>query len=218
MTHTNTRGVVVPDSGDDILSSLEASLNALGVIIPAASVASARSMLASAEAAGTLPTAAHPAYFDVGSKPVMYRATGSKGTNGVYALDIVNEPWSKEYTVGGSTTTKAAGSQSTLITADIPTAPYDRTILAWGMANGSTNNVNGLKILMRNRDGNTWRWEAGASQQSAVVFNLDICPAGVDPQVILAATWGGTGNSTLTISSATDANRLMVLAFPRSMA
>ena len=40
---------------------------------------------------------------------------------------------------------------------------------------------------------------------------------GVDPQVILALSFGGTGNSTATISSSAGTNRLIVEAKPITM-
>lgn len=216
MAHNTWNGVPVPDAGDGILSSLEAAFSAAGVIQPAASVAAARTALTAAETAGTTPTSAHPAFLDVGG--VIYRSTGQKTAAGVWSIAPINEPESVEQSYAGGTISRAANSQHALITSTLPVRPYDRTILAWGMVNAAVSGTVGLRLLMRNREGNTARWEQNESQSTQSVFNMDICPAGVDPQVILALSFGGTSASTARISTAADANRLMVIAFPRTMA
>ena len=63
----------------------------------------------------------------------------------------------------------------------------------------------------------TSRWATGSSAETQLAINSGVVPAGADPQVILALSFGGTGNSTATISSAADANRLIVEAKPITM-
>ena len=88
MAHSTIKGATVPDAGDDLLAAWDAYDRTVGTIMPADSIAAARTKLASAEAAGVGPTAAHPWYFDMGG--TIYRATGEKSKEGVFKLAPVN--------------------------------------------------------------------------------------------------------------------------------
>ena len=87
--HNTAKGATIPDPGDDLLAAWDAYDQTVGTIMPTDSIAAARTTLASAEAAGTGPTAAHPWYFDMNN--VIYRATGAKSSGGVFTLAPVNE-------------------------------------------------------------------------------------------------------------------------------
>ena len=65
--HSTPKGVPVPDAGDDILSSLEKSFSAAGIVVPFPTIAGFRAALAAAEAAGSPATSTHPWYGDIGS-------------------------------------------------------------------------------------------------------------------------------------------------------
>ena len=58
MAHRTIKGATVPDAGDDLLAAWDAYDRSVGTIMPADSPAAARTILASAEAAGVGPTAA----------------------------------------------------------------------------------------------------------------------------------------------------------------
>ena len=79
------------------------------------------------------------------------------------------------------------------------------SVIAMGMVNASVSGIIGLRILILNAGGATARWETGEGLQTQTIINSGIVPTSVDPQVILALSFGGTGNSTATISSSADA-------------
>ena len=209
------RGVTIPTVGEDILPTLSEMVRTSGTIRTAASVAAARSVLTAAQAAGVGPTTTAPAYFDIGG--VIYRADGTTSA-GVWALTPVseNEGHVGTFTPSG-TITRTPGSQHALITSALPARPYDRYVSATGMVNASVAGTVGLRILILNTGGATSRWETGASLQTQVAINAGIVPAGADPQVILALAFGGSSNSTVTVSAGADANRLLVQAQPITM-
>ena len=215
MTYTHfLRGVQIPEAGDKILPGLGEIARTTGSIRAVDSVAAARSILTGAESVGLAPSPQYPAYFDIGG--IIYRATGTK-SSGAWVLGPVNEIEAHVNTTGGGSITREPGAQHALITSSLPMRPYKRIVSAQGMVNASVNGTVGLRLLILNQAGATARWETGAAQQTQTVINSGIVPAGVDPQVILALSFGGTGNSTATISSAADANRLIVEAKPLTM-
>ena len=209
----NWKGIPIPEAGDSLLESYAAGFNKAGVIQRVDSIAAARTALASAEAKGLTPSEAAPAYFDIGS--LLYRSVGVKNASGAFTLQAMNEVQANEQmTTTAGTITMSAGSQRMIITSTLPVAPYPRAVFAWGMASATVKGICGLRLLILNRDGQTARWEDNSAMESRAVFNMGVIPAGVNPDIILAMSFGGTGNSTITFSSAADANRLMVLAFP----
>lgn len=209
----NWKGIPLPEAGDSLLESYAAGFNKAGVIQRVDSIAAARTALASAEAQGLTPSEAAPAYFDIGS--LLYRSVGVKNVSGAFTLQAMNEVQANEQsTRTAGTITRPAGSQRMIITSTLPVAPYPRAVFAWGMAAATVRGICGLRLLILDRDGQTARWEDNSAMESRAVFNMGVIPAGVDPNIILAMSFGGTGPSTITFSSAADANRLMVLAFP----
>lgn len=218
MAHAHWRGVSLPDPADGILSSLETAADTAGLITPiSGEVDAARAVVAAAIASGAPISTARPAYLDVGG--ILYRATGEQ-TDGVLRLAPVSEVESTFDTYGGGVHQRESGRQSALITSPLPARPYDRTIIAFGMADAIVSGVAGLRILIMDNDGpSTARWEDNASMQTQTVFSMARVPAGVDPKVILAVNFGGASGkvSKVTFSSAADVNRLAVLAFPVSM-
>ena len=215
MTYLHSlRGVQLPDAGDNILPSLGEITRTTGSIRAVASVTEALMILTAAETAGLAPTPQYPAYFDIGG--IVYRAAGAK-INSVWTLSPVNEVEVKVNSYAGGTITRESGAQHALITSSLPARPYGRVVSAQGMVNASASGTIGLRILILNAGGATARWETGAGLQTQTAINSGVVPAGVDPQVILALSFGGTGNSTATISSSTDANRLIVEAKPITM-
>ena len=209
------RGVQIPEAGEAILPSLGEIARTTGSIRAVASVTEALTILTAAETAGLAPTPQYPAYFDIGG--IIYRASGTKNASGVWILGPVNEIEAHVNTYSGGTITRESGAQHALITSSLSARPYKRIVSATGMVNASTSGTIGLRILILNAGGATARWETGAGLQTQTAINSGVVPAGTDPQVILALTFGGTGNSTATISSSADANRLIVEAKPITM-
>ena len=220
MAHSTIKGATVPDAGDDLLAAWDAYDRTVGTIMPANSPAAARTILASAEAAGVGPTAAHPWYFDMAG--IIYRATGAKTATGAFTLAPVNEV--ERYIVEAGNFENTGNSihldkgQWAIANANAPTKPYDRIAFAWGMADGyftagSGSGIN-LEILIQNKDGQIARFPNTGTEQSTSVMSMGYVPAGVDPEVILAAK----GDGTFTITNNSAANRLLVLFFPVSMA
>lgn len=216
---TNTpKGSTVPQAGDPLLDAWTNYDASVGIISQFASIAAMRTALAAAEAAGTPATPAHPWYMDDGSGNV-YRANGGKGSNNVYGLTPLNMPEGHDDTDNvGLKVTRSPGSQHQIVTSKLPVRPYRRMVFALGMCNASVSGTVGLRVLINNKEGNTARWETDAAAQTQMSANIGFVEAGADPQVIMAASFGGTKPSTLTVSSAADAVRLCVLAWPVTMA
>lgn len=220
MAHSTIKGATIPDPGDDILGAWDAYDRTVGTIMPTDSIAAARTTLASAEAAGTGPTTAHPWYFDMAG--IIYRATGAKTATGLFAIAPVNEVERYPVDAGNFENT---GSQIhidegrwAIAHAKALTKPYDRIAFAWGMADGyfiagSGSGIN-LEIRIRNQDGPIARFPNTGTEQSTSVMSMGYVPAGVYPDVILAAQ----GDGTFTITNNSAANQMLVLFFPVSMA
>ena len=215
--HNTWKGVPVPDAGDDLLGSYETGLTAAGIIIPAASVAAARVMLAAAEAAGVLPSAAHPAYFDIGSN--IYRSVGTKGTNNVFDLKMINEPdFQEDNIAAGAKITGVSGQVKNLITSTLPTRPYRRTVLAWAMVDAQVSGVAGLKVVVQGGDGQSSRWETNSDMTTQTAMNMRSVEAGVAPDIRAQISFGGSGlTSTVTCGTNTNDLKLGVIAWPVSM-
>ena len=215
MTTTNVWGVPVIGAGDGLLEAWKLLADTgIRPNVPVASVAAARTLLTQAEAQGIAPTSTTPAYFDING--IIYRSTGEKN-GGVWVLAPINETEVAVGKYGGGTITRESGAQHALITSTLPSRPYDRIVTAQGMVNASVSGTIGLRILILNTGGATSRWATGSSAETQLAINSGVVPAGADPQVILALSFGGTGNSTATISTAADANRLIVEAKPITM-
>lgn len=216
---TNTpKGSVVPQAADALLDAWTKYDASVGIISQFASIAAFRTALAAAEAAGTPATASHPWFGDMNG--IIYRATGSKGSDNVYDLLPINMvEGHDDVSAGaqGAAITRTPGSQHQIITSKLPVRPYRRMVLAIGMANASVNGTCGLRILINNREGNTARWSTDSTAETVMAVNIGFVEAGADPQVIMAATFGGTTNSTITFSRDVNSNRLDVLAFPVTM-
>lgn len=210
------KGPDLPNPGDNILPAWAAFAQTAGIIVKASDVAAARLILDKAEADSVAPTADNPAYFAIGKN--LYRSDGIKNDSSVWTLEAINETECVQQTyVGTGGITKAAGESMSIITSSLPTRNYDRLVVAFGLANASTTNVNGLRITINGATGNTARWEKDSSNESTMVVNTAVIKAGVTPSILLEATWGGTGNSTVKFSTAADANRLISMAWPISM-
>lgn len=218
MSTQHWKGTVIPSEGDDILASWPEFVDTAGVSIRASDIASARAMAESAISDGHTIDATHLASFLIGGTGQPRRRYTMDGTRTSGVLNLLKDDMVEgvENSYAGGTITKGTGTQHALITSSLPVQPYPRIALALGMVNAGVTGTIGLKTLILNRDGQTSRWETGGGQQSQVSMNMGIIPAGTDPQIILALAFGGTGNSTATISSAADANRLTVFAWPIS--
>lgn len=218
MAHEHWRGVSLPDPADGILSSLETAADTAGLITPlVGDIAAARALVASALAAGAPISAARPAYLDVGG--ILYRATGEQ-VDGVLRLAPVSEVESAFDTFRGGRYQRQSGAQSALVTSKLPARPYDRTIVAFGMADATVSGTAGLRLLVvDNSQPVTARWEDNSTYETQTTFTIARVPAGVDPKVILAVSFGGASGkvSTVQFSEAADVNKLAVLAFPVSM-
>jgi hypothetical protein len=218
MSTKHWKGGTVPQAGDDLLDAWTVHDDAAGLIIGASSIAAARTLLEQAITDGATISTGNLATVLIGGSGEPRRSYTADGTRagGVLQLLKDDEVEVVENTYGGGTITRAAGNQNAIITSTLPTRPYPRVVVAFSMVNAAVSGTIGLKTLILNRDGQTARWETGAAAQSQVSMNMGVIPAGTDPQIITALTFGGTGNSTATVSSSADANRLTVIAFPTS--
>lgn len=222
----NTKGIPVPESGDDLLTAYAAGFNAAGVVIPATSIADARAMVSKAESEGNPPTNAHPWYFDV--KGVLYKCTGYKGGNGIWDLQCMNQADTANNMVGPSvqgTHTRAVGQWKHLVSCEMQVKPYDRAYMAIGTAwIRVTAGVVDLELYNSSRDVSTQFKSRvnGADDGNTTVNGMGFIPAGVKPDISMyvAATRGAgvsPGPATFQLSADTW-SRLLVMAWPISMA
>ena len=217
-------GITVPEAGDGIPESWEKMAMGLGVGIPAASIAAARTKLTQAEAAGTAPTMTNPATFLIGEgiRRVQYVSDGSK-TDGKWVLSPVNEVEADEVGAGnfkstGGILTLGPNESWEITRANLPARPYDRVIVSWGMCDAWVpTGVMQLMILINGQDGQLARWERGNNENSASTQNMGIVKAGTDPVVILAVRSGTDATNTIQIPANQQMNKLMTLAFPITM-
>lgn len=87
--HANPKGVLVPDSGDDLLTAFDMSMSSAGTIKEYSSIAEFRQAVMSAAAAGRGPSSGSPWYGDV--QGIVYKCSGYAGANGAVDLAPVNE-------------------------------------------------------------------------------------------------------------------------------
>ena len=181
MPTTHWKGVPVPEAGDDLLSAWPAALDAAGIVFPAQSVAAGREILSKAEAAGHPPTAAHPAYLDVGG--VLYRSDGSKNGN-TWILRPINEVQAVEASVPINNTLKLGNGQySGAAQVDLGVRPYDRIVqvsfTVWGrVAAGDID----ATVLLLDRPYRA-RFPNDSTGATVTVTGIRVVPAGQDPKI-----------------------------------
>ena len=216
MPTTHWKGVPVPEAGDDLLSAWPAALDAAGIVFPAQSVAAGREILSKAEAAGHPPTAAHPAYLDVGG--VLYRSDGSKNGN-TWILRPINEVQAVEASVPINNTLKLGNGQySGAAQVDLGVRPYDRIVqisfTVW--ARVTAGDIDATVYLL-DRPYRA-RFPNDSTGASVTVTGVRVVPAGQDPKIRAGFTGAyGTGG-TLSVSGDSAYSTLFALANARSMA
>jgi hypothetical protein len=198
------------------LSAWPAALDAAGIVFPAQSVAAGREILSKAEAADHPPTAAHPAYLDVGG--VLYRSDGSKNGN-TWILRPINEVQAVEASVPINNTLKLGNGQySGAAQVDLGVRPYDRIVqvsfTVWGrVAAGDVD----ATVLLLDRPYRA-RFPNDSTGATVTVTGIRVVPAGQDPKIRCGFTGAyGTGG-TFSISGDSAYSTLFALAHPRSMA
>ena len=218
MAQRNLRNLLVPAPGDPILTSLSQTLAEAGVYVPVASAAAARLLLTQMETAGQTPTPATPLMLLVGSgaQRNAYIADGSKNS-GTWVLQALNEVEVDEQTYSrGTTGTIGDGMYSNMITSALPARPYDRVMTAVANAYGNiTGNVD-LCLQDGGTDISLARWSSG-DRQSATVTNSGIIPANTAPAIRVGIRGGGPSGGSVSLTSDSRLNRLVVVAYPITM-
>lgn len=214
------KGATIPSVGDDLLDAWPAAFDTAGIYIPCASVAAARTILASAITAGHEITPAAPAMFLVGSgaRRVAYVADGVQ-TGGVYVLSPINEP--QRFRAGrtqdaGVTRTLAAGASLNVITTNLGVAPYDRAITIQALCYGQVTGNVWLRAYPPGESYVSARFSAGDTQSQPLPARGKIL-AGQDPAIKLDVIGGGGGGS-ITFGSSGDNTVMFIDAFPITMA
>ena len=214
----NARGVWVPAAGDGLLEGWATAAKQGGMYLPVASVAAARTALDLAAAAGMGATTSNPMLFLVGSgvQKVAYVSDGTKN-NSVWVLAPINEVEVDEQTyTRGTTGTIGDGVYSNMITSALPARPYDRVMTAVANAYGNiTGNVD-LCLQDGGTDISLARWSSG-DRQSATVTNSGIIPANEDPAIRVGIRGGGPSGGSVSLTSDSRLNRLVVVAYPITM-
>jgi len=223
MTDTTWRGVPLMGPGDGILTGLAVLASNLNVGIPVASIAAARTLLTQADVDGVAPTTSNPALFMIGEgvKRVLYTSDGSK-ESGVWILAPINEVEYTEtaYTAGQNITRSGAGLYNRLVTSPLAARPYDRVAIAWGTGTGdvTAGRFNLVARMQGTQDGQLARWDSADAQATVSTMNLARLAAGVDPDINLSIMSAGTGTNTVQMASSANSTKLIVLAFPITMA
>lgn len=219
MSHKHYRGPQIPDADDPILESLDAMMSTALISTVASSVASARAMVESAVNDGKEVSTANPMKFLIGQNE--YVSDGTQA-NGKYYLRPVNEVEYSEvaYTTDQTITRVGQGLYNRLVTADLPTRPYDRVAIGWGVATGdvTAGRFNMVVRMNGTKDGQIARWDSADNANTVSTFNLAKIPAGTDPDINLSTMSAGTGTNTVNMSGSSNSTKLVVLAFPISMA
>ena len=216
MPANHWKGIPIPEAGDDLLSAWPNALDAAGVIFPAQSVAAGREILSKAEAAGHAPTAAHPAYLDVGG--VLYRSDGSKN-GATWILRPINEVQAVEASVPINNTVKLGNGQySGAAQVDLGVRPYDRIVqvsfTVWGRVTAGDIDAT---VLLLDRPYRA-RFPNDSTGATVTVTGVRVVPAGQDPKIRAGFTGAfGTGG-TFSITGDSAYSTLFALANPRSMA
>ena len=205
MPTNHWKNVPIPSVGDDLLKAWADYSDAIGVIVPAASVAAARVLLTKAEADGRGPTPEHPVAFLIHG--IIYTSTGLKGSNNVW--DLTPEGGRETYWMGLTKRSKtyiAAGVyawQDKFTQAGVK--PYDRlckvTATMWAEAWDGVDLVvwvNGYEAYAAFPTGWLGDNSVGSSQ---TVTTWRLIPAGVEPDV-----WAGVRGRRPTSWVATDSN------------
>lgn len=206
----------MPDAGDDLLGAWPAALDAAGLVFPAASVAAAREILTRAEGLGHAPTAAHPAYIDVGG--VLYRADGAKSA-GRWILRPVNEAQAEEGSIPESHQWGLQSDQrADAVSVDLGIRPYDRLVQAvftvWGQVVAGVVDAH-LTIMSRNFAA---RFPSAANGATVTVTGMAVVPAGQNPAVRAGFTGAHGVGGTFNFTSSPQYSGLVATATPRSMA
>ena len=216
MSTLHWKNVTLPGTGDDLLGALPTAVDTAGIITTASSVAAARVTLTKAATQGATITPTHPAYFDINA--VLYRADGTKSSDGVWVLRPVNEPeFDLKQFAGPGSITVAQDEAHTLASSNLAARPYDRALIAsatlFGVGTaGRTNLIISVSGSIRGRS----RFDVGDEQSNSLTIQARI-PAGTDP-LIEIGVHGGPGGGTVGVTGSPDFNTLAAVAFPITMA
>lgn len=216
MPTTHWKGVPVPEAGDDLLSAWTNALDAAGIVFPAQSVAAGREILSKAEAAGHPPTAAHPAYLDVGG--ILYRSDGSK-SGSTWILRPINEVQAAESRVQLTNTLALKDREYSGATqVDIGVRPYDRLVqvafTVWGrVAAGDID----ATILIMDRQFRA-RFPNDSTGATVTVTGMVVVPAGKDPKIRAGFTGAYGKGGTFSVTGDSPYSSITAIATPRSMA
>lgn len=220
MSHKHYRGPSIPDVGDEpILESIEAMMDTAVVSTPAASIDTAALAIATAVAAGADVSSANPMKFLIGQNE--YVANGEK-IDGKYYLRPVNEVEFSEValTADVEVARNGTGLYNRLVTASLNVRDYDRVAFAWGVGTGNvTSGRFNLTVRMNGtKDGQLARWDTADDVNTVTTINLARIPAGTDPDINLSTMSAGAGFNQMNLAKADNMTKLVVLAFPITMA
>ena len=208
------KNVPIPAAGDDLLKAWADYSDAIGVIVPAASVAAARVLLTKAEADGHPPTPEHPFLTLIGGN--LWWADGTKSADGVWALRPVNELEVDDQTYTGTWGGPLAPEQFTgMATSALLVRPYARlaTVTAGAYVASRSGNVD-LCILCQGRMRLVRVDSADAASYAGSI--QAVIPAGVAPQISMGLR-GGSGGGSVSLSRDARFNYLTVQAVPAPM-
>ena len=218
----NKRGVWVPATGDGLLEAWETMASKIGAYMPVASTAAARAALNAAEAAGMGATSSNPILFLIGSgvAKVAYVADGTK-TSSKWNLAPLNEVQVDEQSWGKATTySLSQGTFSSIITSQLPSAPFDRVVTATGYAYSVVNSGR-VNLALRIGDATNQseaRIDGSGDPTTTTVTNQGIIAADTAPVIRLGVVGDSPHtSSSITLATADKLSRMVVTAFPISM-
>lgn len=209
MGANNFRGVYVPDIDEDIHKGITSLADGAGVVTRVTSIAAARTIV---EANKAKITPASPAYFDING--FVYVHDGS-------IFKPVNEVSMSETSYNGEDlVTVRSFDFWTMTSANLGTAPYDRSWMAVGMARG--NNKQNVGFLAIRAQG-TVQCLASFNTGYANISASGTIRAGEQPKIELGVFGSNGGGGTVRDNKVqldydSRMNRLTVMTFPISMA
>ena len=211
------KGPTIPMVGDDddLLDAWPTAFDTAGIITGAASIAAARVMLTTAEAAGHPITTATPVYFDIGG--IIYKADGTKNAS-VWVLKPANEvEHAEDFGTTGGSHTLAAGAKKQTIASTLPARPYDRMVMVTSAIYGGVT-AGGIDVWAQINSNFQYARLPGGESSSGTAINIGLIPAGTAPGIYAGIMGAAGSGGTVSLSSSTAWNTLAVLAFPISMA
>lgn len=215
MSTKHWKGASMPDAGDDLLAAWRDYTDTAGIMIPAQSVAAARSTLSRAITGGASVTPSNPAYFDIQGN--VYRADGSKSQSGAWVLRLVNETETGSDTYRGEWHGSLKQNEfSDMVRFSIPARPYDRLLTVTANAYGRCEKGRVDLAIVGPDNALSAAQFAPDTESSVSTILMMTVSAGGSPEIQVGVR-GAFGGGTVALSSQSRLNTVVWKAEPITM-